>query len=436
MLIKKEGLSLMENDDNFKKPTVVSLFSGCGGLDLGFKNAGFEIIWANDFDRDSVQTYGANVDERIVLGDITQIPSSEIPHNADVLLGGFPCQGFSIANNKRNVKDERNFLYKEMLRIIRDTQPKFFIAENVKGILSLGKGKVIEMIIKDFESLGYKVEKPFIINCSYYGVPQNRERVIIMGNRIGAPNTFPKVTHRNGETTIHEKVKPLNFEDLPHVITVREAIGGLPEPSSEEGQKIPNHYGSGNVRGFYIARKHNVNQAQICDYLKKWRGKARIPTHKIDKMLGYRHTAGHWFRKDISGSIPKPSDWIKLKKILKFDNKYDKMVTEVEKRNIKFEQSLRITNWDRPSDTITASGPEIHVNKKRRLTVRECARIQTFPDDFIFGGSLSSQYRQIGNAVPPLIGKHFGEEIKKYLKKELCTNSFIEDALSPRINRC
>jgi DNA (cytosine-5)-methyltransferase 1 len=178
---------------------------------------------------------------------------------------------------------------------------------------------------------------------------------------------------------------------------------------------IPNHIGSTKVSGKYIARKNKIDQEEICDYLKMWRAKAKIPTHKIDQILGYRHTAGHWFRKDISGSVPSPKDWAKLKKILGFDDRYDKLVTEVEVRRIKFEQSLRVTNWDRPSDTITASVPEIHVNRKRRLTARECARLQSFPDNFVFHGSLSSQHRQIGNAVPPLIGEHLAKEIKKYV---------------------
>ncbi|WP_392364271.1 DNA cytosine methyltransferase, partial [Streptococcus suis] len=105
-------------------------------------------------------------------------------------MGGFPCQGFSIANKNRNTEDKRNFLYLEMLRIIKDKKPKFFLAENVKGILSLGKGKVIQMIIKDFESIGYKVDYK-LVNAAEYGVPQARERVLIMGNRIGAENKFP-----------------------------------------------------------------------------------------------------------------------------------------------------------------------------------------------------------------------------------------------------
>ena len=120
-----------------KKPTIVSLFAGCGGLDLGFINAGFKIIWANDFFKDAVETYKKNIGNHIIEGDITQISSSEIPDNFDVLLGGFPCQGFSIANKKRGMHDERNFLYREMLRIIRDKKPKIFVAENVKGLLGM-----------------------------------------------------------------------------------------------------------------------------------------------------------------------------------------------------------------------------------------------------------------------------------------------------------
>jgi DNA (cytosine-5)-methyltransferase 1 len=392
-----------------KKPTVVSLFAGCGGLDLGFKQAGFDIIWANDFDKDSVETYKNNVDKRIVLGDITKISNEEIPDNFDVLLGGFPCQGFSIANKNRKEGDERNFLYKQMLRILKEKKPKFFLAENVKGILSLGNGKVIEMIIDDFEKLGYKVNYK-LLNSANYGVPQNRERVIIIGNRIGVNNNYPKETHGEG---------------LKNLVTVKEAVEHLAdltlsyEPQEHNGKIAQNHIARTNVHDTFWGRKYRVNQFEICDYLKKWRKKAGLSTKKIDEIFGYRHTAGHWFRKDNgSGSIPQPQDWWRLKKILGFDNKYDKQVTELELKPITFEQSLRINNWDRPSDTITATGPEIHPNKKRRMSVRECAVIQTFPDDFIFYGSLGSMYKQIGNAVPVLLGNKLAKEIKKELKSK------------------
>ena len=177
-----------------KKLKVVSLFSGCGGLDLGFINAGYEVIWANDFLPDAVETYKKNIGEHIVFGDICKITSSEIPDKFDVLLGGFPCQGFSIANKKRSMKDERNFLYKEMLRIVKDKKPTFFLAENVKGLLSMQGGLVIEMIVNDFKKIGYTVDYK-LVNSADFGVPQQRQRVLIMGNRLGIENKFPKTTH-------------------------------------------------------------------------------------------------------------------------------------------------------------------------------------------------------------------------------------------------
>lgn len=398
-----------------KQFKLISLFSGAGGMDLGFKNAGFNTIWANDFEKDAVQTYKNNIGEHIVLGDITKIDSSEIPCESgdiDVVIGGFPCQGFSIANTKRNMEDSRNFLYLELLRVIKDKKPKFFVAENVKGLLSMQKGKVLNMILKDFKDLGYTVDYR-VLNAADFGVPQARERIIIIGNRMGIRNPFPIPTH--SDTLKDNKLKPYK--------TVKESIGFLSDVELLNGKtskyilvnnrKIYNHIASTKVQDTFFGRKYTVDQAEICDYLKSWRDKSEWTTKKIDKHFGYRHTAGHWFRKDNkSGSIPKPSDWWELKKILKFDDKYDKNVTTFVEKPILYEQSLRITNWDRPSDTITATSPEIHVNKERRLSARECAILQTFPDNFIFEGSLNSLYRQIGNAVPVLLAEKIATEIR------------------------
>ena len=160
---------------------VVSLFSGAGGLDLGFVMAGHQIIWANDLYEDAVETYRHNIGDHIVCEDIARIDASEIP-DCDIVIGGFPCQGFSVANTKRHEDDERNELYKQLIRIIIEKRPKFFLAENVKGITNLAKGKVFEMILNDFQSLGYKV-KHKILNAADYGVPQTRLRVIIIGVR-------------------------------------------------------------------------------------------------------------------------------------------------------------------------------------------------------------------------------------------------------------
>lgn len=379
---------------------VVSLFSGVGGFDLGFIRAGFDVIYANDIVEDAVKTYKYNIGNHIVLGDITKIKSDEIPNNFDVLIGGFPCQGFSVANTKRSMSDQRNFLYKEIVRVLKDKNPKFFVLENVKGILSMQKGKVIEMIIDDLTKLGYKVNFK-LLKASDYEVPQNRERVFIIGNNIGIDNHFPE---------------PIN-----NTISVKDAIGYLENVRIRDksfklnNQIIHNHIARTNVSDTFWKRKYYVNQHDICDYLKYWRNKGNWTTKKIDEHFGYNHTAGHWFRKDNnSGSIPKPNDWWELKKILNFDDKYDKVVTEYQLENITFEQSLRISNWNTPSDTITATNTEIHPNKERRLSVRECAILQTFPNDFQFFGSISSMYKQIGNAVPVTLSEHIAKTIKKY----------------------
>lgn len=408
----------MSKDKKKKKYRVISLFSGAGGMDLGFINAGFDIVWANDFFKEAVESYRKNVDSRIVYGDITKIDSSEMPDDIDLVIGGFPCQGFSVANTKRSMKDERNFLYKEMLRVIDDKKPKFFVAENVKGILSMKKGKVFEIIKKDFKKLGYNVDAK-LLNAAEYGVPQARERVVIIGNRIGVKNPYPKPTHWVDSKKYESK------KGLKDPITVEQTIGFLSDVrlsdkpiKLDNGMIIYNHMAATNVYDKFWGRKYKVKQEDICDYLKMWRDKAGYTTKKVDDHFGYKYTAGHWFRKDNhSGSIPKSSDWWELKKILGFDNKYDKKVTTMVEKEIKFEQSLRITNWDRPSDTITATSPEIHVNRERRLSIRECAMLQTFPMNYEFVGSLNVIYRQIGNAVPVKLAEQIAKGIYDELEK-------------------
>lgn len=451
-LVKDENEEYhIENDPS--KLKVVSLFSGAGGMDLGFINAGFEIIWANDFFEEAVNSYRENIGKHMIHGDITKISSIDIPDGADVIIGGFPCQGFSVANTKRSMKDERNFLYKEMLRIIADKKPKFFVAENVKGLMSIEHGKVFEMIKSDFENLkdsngkiiGYKVDAK-ILNAAEYGVPQARERVVIIGNRIGVTNPYPTPTH-------YVEGISKSSDGLIPAITTEQAIGFLSNKkltknviriSKSEIEKhiektgikktelfsilgvdpcceellIKNHIASENVADTFWGRKYEVNQSEICDYLKYWRDKSGWTTKKVDEHFGYSYTAGHWFRKDNnSGSIPKPEDWWELKEIFGFDDRYDEAVTTLVEKEIQFEQSLRITNWDRPSDTITATSPEIHVNKMRRLSARECAILQTFPLNYEFTGSLNKMYTQIGNAVPVKLATKIAEGINNSIKE-------------------
>lgn len=400
------------------KPTVVSLFSGCGGMDLGFKQAGFEIIWANDFFKDAVNTYKQNIGDHIVLGDIAEIPSSKIPDDPDVILGGFPCQGFSIANSKKPAYDERNYLYLEMVRVVKDKRPKFFVAENVRGMASLMDGQFIKNIISDFRDAGYNLDYK-LLNMLNYGVPQKRERVIIVGNRIGAENPFPKETHGYKKGLRRPATTKETIGHLCNVHTREEPVKAI-DPETGKEKTYYNHWAKTKIDDEFWGRKYDVNQFDICDYLKYWRNKKGYGTKQIDDMFGYSYTAGHWFRKDNnSGSIPNPDDWWKLKEILGFDNKYDKQVTTMVRKKITYETSLRINNWDEPNDTIIATGSEIHPKAPRRLSVRECAIIQTFPDNFEFTGKIDAMHTQIGNAVPVLFAKKLAKCIKAELMKPM-----------------
>jgi DNA (cytosine-5)-methyltransferase 1 len=204
---------------------IVSLFSGAGGLDLGLIQAGHSIVWANDNDRDSVATYRRNIGQHIVCVDIAEVLSCDIP-SADVVVGGFPCQGFSQANMRRSVSDERNKLYKHFLRIVRDKKPLYFLAENVRGLLSLDNGNAIKQIMKDFNNAGYIVHYN-LFNMADYGVPQTRLRVIIAGTRSDLPekNTFifPAPSHNRDSA---------NKALLPWV-TISKALEGVPDPDAD-----------------------------------------------------------------------------------------------------------------------------------------------------------------------------------------------------------
>ena len=302
---------------------IVSLFSGAGGLDLGLIDAGSEVIWANDIDKDAVATYSKNIGNHIVCADIKEVAIANIP-TADVIVGGFPCQGFSQANLLRAVDDERNQLYKFFYSAVDSKQPKFFIAENVRGILSLDGGNAINRIVKDFENAGYIVTVT-LVNVADYGIPQTRQRVFIIGQRMDLGDTmlfqFPEKT--NGKNGV-----PLPW------ITIKDALDHYADPDK------PHNY----LNHIYSSYK-----------------------------VEYRNFTGH-----------------------------------------------RATDPDKPSPTILARGNGKggvcaipHYNGKRRLTIRESATIQTFPEDFEFIGQMNSCYRQIGNAVPVSFAKLLGKELER-----------------------
>jgi DNA (cytosine-5)-methyltransferase 1 len=299
---------------------VISLFSGCGGLDLGFIKAGFEIVWANDFDKDAVLTYKKNIGTHIVHDSIYNIDTSSMPE-ADVLIGGFPCLGFTVAKGKSRILDcEYNQLFREYARILNAKNPKYFVVENVTGIKS---GIEFEdffhnEILKSFEhcgKFGYRT-KYQILTASEFGVPQNRKRVIIFGTRndLTIEPFFPQVKMKN-------------------FITTKDAIFDLPR---DYDLSIANH----------IGHKHIV---------------------KINQYVGNR-----------------------------------------------------LLNWDKPSPTITGRGSRSggavihpHPDAHRRLSIRECARLQSFPDDFIFYGSNGACFAQIGNAVPPIMSFFIAMQLKQ-----------------------
>jgi DNA (cytosine-5)-methyltransferase 1 len=223
---------------------IVSLFSGAGGLDLGLIRAGHKVIWANDNDPDAVRTYKENIGDHIVLDDITNIPSSLITP-CDVVVGGFPCQGFSQANLLRFEEDKRNTLYLEFLRVVRDLQPAYFLAENVRGILSLAGGKAIKRIEEDFRQAGYRVDKR-LFNVADFGVPQCRYRVIIAGTR---EDLAEKHTFRFPDPT-HGDPKKAGMVGLLPWVTIRQGLAGISDPD------LPNDLANHNYSKYKVTNRN------------------------------------------------------------------------------------------------------------------------------------------------------------------------------------
>ena len=261
---------------------VVSLFSGAGGFDLGFIQAGHEILWANDFDKDCAATYRHNIGNHFVLGDIKTIPTSEIP-DCDIVIGGFPCQGFSQANRNRNSTDERNNLYLEFVRVVEDKKPKYFVAENVRGLLSSNKGAAIQMIVNDFQNLGYQVDYK-VFNAADFGVPQNRNRVIIIGVRTDIFKDtfpFPRPTHAQHPDLLTEKW-----------VTIGEALKNIPEP--EDAHTLKNHiYSKYKVtdRNFTGHRKTDPNKPSPTILAKDTGGNVAIHHPKNHRRMSVRESA-------------------------------------------------------------------------------------------------------------------------------------------------
>ena len=199
--------------------TAISLFAGAGGLDMGFERAGFKTIWANDFNADACKTHENWSTAKVVCGDVAKVDATDIP-DADIMLGGFPCQGFSLSG-PRKIDDSRNVLYKHYVRIVKEKKPLMFVGENVKGLLTMGGGTIIEAIVEDFSQCGYNVFYK-LLNAKDYAVPEDRERVIIVGFR------------KDLNITEFEFPVPRNYR-----VTMREALKNIPEPEPDEVCNAP-----------------------------------------------------------------------------------------------------------------------------------------------------------------------------------------------------
>ncbi len=325
---------------------ILSLFSGCGGLDLGFEQVGdYNTVWANDFKHEACESFKRHFGDIIVEGDIENIDpyNDETIPDCDLVLGGFPCQDFSIIWKQPGLDGTRGNLYKSFLRFVDAKKPRAFVAENVKGILTANNKRAIRQIIEDFQNIepGYVVI-PHLYNFADYGVPEFRERVLIVGIRSDTGFDFhhPKPTHGNKEGL------------LPYV-TVGDAFKGV--------ENVP----------------HNNEHLRI--------------TARTEKVISLIPEGGNFT------AIPSDSPY------------YVKgMISHVYRR----------VKLDEPSKTIIAQGGGgtwgYHYPENRPLTNRERARIQSFPDDFVFCGSTTEVRRQIGNAVPP-VGVHAVAEALKPL---------------------
>lgn len=343
-----------------EKHTVIDLFCGCGGLSSGFSKADYDITLGIDHWKDAISTFNHNHDKPVgIVADLFMETPKTISEKsgvlkADVIIGGPPCQGFSIAG-KRVIDDERNQLYKSFVSFVKFYKPKVFLMENVPNIISMGGGIVKDTIIKDFEKLGYNVVYKILL-ASDYGVPQNRRRAFFVGTKSNTEFIFPKATSEK------------------HIVS-QEAISDLPEDSLADGTKYP--------------------MKPKSDYQKFIRnGSKEIHNHEITNHK--EQTI------EIIAMVPDGGNYKSLPKELH----------ETRKVNIAWTR----LNSKKPSFTIdTGHRHHFHYKFNRVPTVRESARIQSFPDNFIFQCSKTSQYKQVGNAVPPVLAKVLAESIKSYL---------------------
>lgn len=357
-------------------PSVIDLFCGAGGLSEGFRHAGYRVLLGSDIDPQFGETFCSSHEGAIfVAKPIQSLSSDEIlaqtglcKGQLDVLVGGPPCQGYSVYNHGRGEHDPRAGLFREYLRIVRDLAPKWLVMENVTGLLSISGGQLIRTIAEEISKLGYAVEWR-TLRAEDYGVPQERRRVIFIANRVGAPIQFPTIEYGKG-------LKPFT--------TIWDAIGDLPLLGTD-------------VKIDYPVPPNTDYQAKMRS------GNPRLANHYGPK-LGKAN-------QERIRHIPQGGSW----RDIPFD-----LLPEGMKRAKRSDHTKR---YGRPrltdlSCTILTKcdihwGAYIHPIENRAFTVREAARLQSFPDNFVFYGSMTDQFVQIGNAVPPMMANAIASSIKR-----------------------
>jgi DNA (cytosine-5)-methyltransferase 1 len=359
--------------------TVVDLFCGAGGLSEGFRQAGFHVLAGNDCFDAAGETFTATHSEaKFLPGPIEALSAADFLKAAglrkgqlDVLVGGPPCQGFSVYNHQRGLHDKRSSLYREYLRVVDGLQPNWVVLENVTGMTSAGGGAAVDAIISGLRALGYEVA-PQILRAEEFGVPQERRRIVFVGNRLGLPAVCPRATHGPG---------------LHPFITVRDAIGDL--PMLENGQEIG------------IATYASEPR---CKFQSDLRGGSNSVTN---------HSAARLSKVNLERlkHIPQGGSW----RDIPFD-----LLPAGMKRAKRSDHTKRYgrLSWQGLASTILTKcdphwGAYFHPEQDRTLTVREAARLQSFPDWFEFKGSRTDQYVQVGNAVPPLLGRAIADAISR-----------------------
>ena len=346
-----------------KQINVIDLFCGCGGLSLGFEQAGYNVLLGIDNWEDALVTFRANHrNGETLCADLMRLNPADVSEKignqeVDLIIGGPPCQGFSVAG-KRIIDDDRNKLYKSFVKMVGYFKPKAFVLENVPNILTIGDGIIKREIIADFEALGYKVVNKVLL-ASDYGVPQNRRRAIFVGLLGGEEFEYPRPT-------------------IIQRVTTEQALSDLPENSLHDGDKYP--------------------IKPLSEYQKTIReGSKGVYNHDITI-----HTEQ---TRRIIAMVPDGGNYKSLPEELQQTRKVHIAWTRL--------------NSNAPSITIdTGHNHHFHYKYNRVPTVRESARLQSFPDTFIFIGGKGSQLRQVGNAVPPLMAKAIAIQLKKHLQHE------------------